>query len=465
MLRYILALIAAFILSAHQAKAVPPPDFIFNVGSQLAQFFTLAVILLSATGSAVYQYFRQTFYRQKRLFWIIAILTILSLASISAWFYNNYAQEKAMEEWLARSEAYDQALGIEDQSRDNLDQLKLGEEETQPIVTQTDDDVSKFIRLYYAHISSGRLKEAYAMSKQTVPFEVFASWYASTTGVVIDKLQRIDTGKSSLELTLQEGDGATRYGVLMDLRFIEGKPAQIMSSEVRELTDSANQPVTLLDLNMGTQIDISNSDLNEAVHDQNAEYLILDAREDIEFENGRFPGSKHIRFADIKAGRWIELPTDKPIYVFCWSGIRGRQVAEFLRTKNILARFVENGANGWVKFGGLWNGEISLLNTYTAERYKLLINKTDLEKEVADGAVLVDVRPPNVFDRGHIKDSINIPLMSTPTISYEKTFAQVPPASKVITVCGDYVDCFDAKLTGIELERRGHEFIGRHTIN
>jgi len=44
----------------------------------------------------------------------------------------------------------------------------------------------------------------------------------------------------------------------------------------------------------------------------------------------------------------------------------------------------------------------------------------------------------------------------------EKTFGQVPANSQVITVCDAYVNCFDAKITGVELERRGHQFLGRY---
>jgi hypothetical protein len=43
-----------------------------------------------------------------------------------------------------------------------------------------------------------------------------------------------------------------------------------------------------------------------------------------------------------------------------------------------------------------------------------------------------------------------------------RPFAQVAPGSRVITVCDGYVNCFDAKITGVELEQRGHTFLGRY---
>ncbi len=98
---------------------------------------------------------------------------------------------------------------------------------------------------------------------------------------------------------------------------------------------------------------------------------MLDAREDEEFAIGNYPGSHHLRFADIKAGEWIQLPTDQIIYVLCWSGIRGKEVADFLRSKKILARYVERGADGWVSFGGKWLGEIKFRSVYKQDQYKV----------------------------------------------------------------------------------------------
>jgi len=76
--------------------------------------------------------------------------------------------------------------------------------------------------------------------------------------------------------------------------------------------------------------------------------------------------------------------------------------------------------------------------------------------------ILVDTREPYKFKQSHIAGSINIPIMYTAMINVENVFKQVPENSKVITVCDGYVNCFDAKITGVELERRGHQFLGRY---
>lgn len=52
--------------------------------------------------------------------------------------------------------------------------------------------------------------------------------------------------------------------------------------------------------------------------------------------------------------------------------------------------------------------------------------------------------------------------MYTPSDSFEKVFSQVKEKSEVVVICDAYVNCFDAKLTGIELEKRGVVFLGRY---
>jgi len=276
-------------------------------------------------------------------------------------------------------------------------------------------------------------------------------------------------------LTLYEDGIFTRYGVLMTLTLQDEIPARIEKSEVKILAQGLidNQNVSVdenktaqeydfFGKNENTNILVTNQDFKNITDSPQSDYLILDAREDIEYENGYFPGSLHIRFADLKAGRWIELPKDKYVYVICWSGIRGKEVAEFLRTKKIVSSYLENGANGWVEFGGKWIGEIKFGEKYTDPKYQIVFSTDDVKKKVTEGVILVDTKEPYKFNQSHIAGSVNIPIMYTPTINLEKTFSQVPANSKVITVCDGYVNCFDAKITGVELERRGHQFLGRY---
>ena len=219
---------------------------------------------------------------------------------------------------------------------------------------------------------------------------------------------------------------------------------------------------SFFDVHKNDALIISNRQFQDIYINSLSEYLVLDAREDIEYENGHFPTSTHIRFADLKAGRWQELPADKKVIVICWSGIRGKETAEFLRSKGIVAVYLEKGANGWVEYGGAWEGNIKFAQKYTERRFELVFTTQQIKKKMQECVVLVDSREPIKFAAKHIPESFNISMFSTATADLPQTFSQIPQGSKVITICDDYVNCFDAKVTGVELEKRGYTFLGRY---
>ncbi len=60
--------------------------------------------------------------------------------------------------------------------------------------------------------------------------------------------------------------------------------------------------------------------------------VLLDVREQWEYDEGHIPGVTLIPMAEV-AGRMSEIPTDKEVIVTCRSGNRSGQVAEFLRSQ------------------------------------------------------------------------------------------------------------------------------------
>ncbi len=533
-------LVGYFLVFPESAHAVIPPDFIFNIGTQIAQFFSIIVIFFTVAFGAFFQFFKTKYYaiKHKKIVLSLTIIAIIAVSLTSSYFYATYKQKAEYQKWLKESQQYNTnqntqnanldsdndgltdleetnfgtdlnnpdtdgdgysdgeevkngynpngpgKFGEEGINEDANDQLNIGTESNKNIDTSTEkfisnvnvtDNSARFISEYYGNIANGNLEQAYEMSKKTVSFETFKGWYLKTSKITLDKLVRIDEKKSSIELTLYEDGTFTRYGVLMTLTLQSEIPVRVEKSEVKILAQGLidNQNVSIDESktvqeydffakNESTNILTTNQDFKNITDSQQSDYIVLDAREDIEYENGYFPGSLHIRFADLKAGRWIELPKDKPIFVICWSGIRGKEVAEFLRTKKIVSSYLENGANGWVEFGGKWIGEIKFGEKYTDPKYQIIFSTNDVKKKVTEDVILVDTREPYKFNQSHIEGSVNIPIMYTPTINLEKTFSQVPANSKVITVCDGYVNCFDAKITGVELERRGHQFLGRY---
>ena len=508
-MKYIFFALGILVATAtgQEAQAVPPPDFIFNTGSAIAQVFSLVFLFLSVAMGSAYKFIKVRLVRRrdKVVFFTVASIGVLALAVGIAYVFNGYYQKSQYQQWLVKSrqmteQAVEQGAATSGPiavtptgsaesvpGTNPLDTLTFGtaieatstgQAKFEARTSQPLDAVGQFIRGYYSDIANGNLEAAYDASKHAVPLTIFRSWYASTTRIVIDKLQRIDATRSSLELTLYEGLVATRYGVLMTVRQDKDTPVQIQDSQVR-LLDSSRIAKTPESASVAVSNDASqeaffdahqdmaptstDADFRNVIASGQDDYLVVDARENVEYENGNFPGSLHIRYADLQAGRWIELPRDKYVYVFCWSGIRGLEVAKFLRSKKILALSLDGGAKGWVEEGGLWNGDIMFKKRYSDARYQKLFTTQETKDRMQDGVFLVDSREPYKYKQWHIPGSVNIPLMYTPTIQVETAMAQVPSGAKVITVCDAYVNCFDANITAVELERRGHEFLGRYS--
>ncbi len=498
-------LLFSFIIGSFSstALAVPPPDFLFNIGGQLIQVFSILMIFLSAASVTVTQFLKAYLkkFKHKKALWIGLAVAIVAISSLSAYFYQQYAQKQAYQEWISESEA---AQPVGDNFENPLDQLKIADTATSttpasaaPAIAAPSEPESRyiqFIRQYYSNLTNGKIDEAYAVSKKSVPLETFRSWYTNTSAISIDSLQSIDQYKYSLRLTLTENNETQSYATLLTLAEDASGQIRIAESQVRTLgapvpvttTSAATTATTIpatatvpaatpaaqpslptsddnsfFNQNRTLPVAINNTDFQKAAG-TNPLLYVLDAREDEEYDIGQYPGSHHIRFADLAAGEWIQVPTDRVVYVFCWSGMRGKEVADFLRTKNIVARYIENGADDWVNFGGQWNGSVKFSSRYGEARYQKVFTLSEMKKQIETGTVIVDSRPANKYAKHHLPDSINIPMIYTSTSKIPAALAQVPAGKTVITVCDDFISCFDAKVTGIKLEKEGHIFLGRY---
>ncbi|AND41404.1 MULTISPECIES: rhodanese-like domain-containing protein [Bacillales] len=59
---------------------------------------------------------------------------------------------------------------------------------------------------------------------------------------------------------------------------------------------------------------------------------LIDVREPNEFENGHILGARNIPLSQMKM-RMKELRPDKPVYLYCQSGMRSARAAQFLHRK------------------------------------------------------------------------------------------------------------------------------------
>ena len=209
---------------------------------------------------------------------------------------------------------------------------------------------------------------------------------------------------------------------------------------------------------------ITNKDFEQILNSSNQKFIILDAREDLEVQIWKMPWSTHIRFADLKNEEYKKLNKYISTYVYCWSGIRWKKVALYLKSKWIKAISLKDWAKWWVEYGWRWKWEIKFSNIFNKKEYKKLFMKDTLQEAVEKGVVLIDVRKTIKYKVNALKGSISLPLVELPKNKWDSYIKKIPKNSHIITVCDDYVNCFYAKIVWIELAKRGHIFKGRYSL-
>lgn len=90
-------------------------------------------------------------------------------------------------------------------------------------------------------------------------------------------------------------------------------------------------------------------DVNEA-SSRRDELLLLDVREQDEWDAGHMPGSIHIPMRELGA-RQAELPTDRTIVCVCRSGSRSGMVTRALAEAGYSAENLEGGLQAWEAAG------------------------------------------------------------------------------------------------------------------
>ena len=78
--------------------------------------------------------------------------------------------------------------------------------------------------------------------------------------------------------------------------------------------------------------------------------ILLDVREDYEFNNGHVPGAAWIPLGELP-NRLNELPKDKTIVAVCRSGNRSGQATELLRQQGFDAHNMQGGMLAWQAAG------------------------------------------------------------------------------------------------------------------
>ncbi len=86
--------------------------------------------------------------------------------------------------------------------------------------------------------------------------------------------------------------------------------------------------------------------------------VLLDVREDDEWEAGHAPAAAHVAMTGL-ADRLGEIPDGDPVYVICRSGGRSARVTEYLNANGWNAVNVAGGMLGWERAGRPMQGSVN----------------------------------------------------------------------------------------------------------
>jgi len=90
--------------------------------------------------------------------------------------------------------------------------------------------------------------------------------------------------------------------------------------------------------------------LNELLHDEDHDEILIDVREPAEHKNSAIPEAENIPADEI--GNAIDrLKEYGTVYVHCASGVRSKKVCEILESQGVHVVNVEGGLSAWQKSG------------------------------------------------------------------------------------------------------------------
>ncbi len=195
----------------------------------------------------------------------------------------------------------------------------------------------------------------------------------------------------------------------------------------------------------------------------------IDVREDEEWETGKLSGFKHTRYPDVLARVEALHIKDKTNVLLCHSGNRSSELCDALAAKGIDCRFVIGGYEKWVAEGrsilrkdGVASHELRGIPRFPND--DALLDTPEVRRLAEEeGAVFVDVRYPEDFEKGHLPGALNIPVRKMTSEELTAGLGKVP-AKPVVAPCYDKRSCFYAKILGLRLSRMGHDFRGRYTV-
>ena len=166
---------------------------------------------------------------------------------------------------------------------------------------------------------------------------------------------------------------------------------------------------------------VSEADLKAMVDAKDASIYILSVRKAEDYNKGHIEGASNIPFAKGMASAFGDLPKDKTIVVYCYTGQTAGQVTAGLRLMGYDAVSLNGGmgtaANapqGWANNGFPVVSDVSIkldaLYASMPEHMYKIPEKDFVAKVVAGEAMtILDIRSAEDYGKGHVKGAVNVP--------------------------------------------------------
>ena len=204
--------------------------------------------------------------------------------------------------------------------------------------------------------------------------------------------------------------------------------ASVLTADVTEISSDVQEAITAYYEGLGKIADakyknykVSEDDLKAMIDSKDDSIYILSARSAKDYAVGHIDGASNIPFAVGMANQFSDLPKDKTIVVYCYTGQTAGQTTAVLRMMGYDAVSLNGGMGTAANAPQGWSNKgypvVSEAGTKVAELYtnmpedKFMIGEVAFIEKVnaAEDMTILDIRSADDYAKGHVKGAVNVP--------------------------------------------------------